>query len=318
MAIIYWTPGAAAPYPIYPPLRAAIGIGDLPNNNQGTALFQASALAALDELAQLPNGLALINSIIARLGWALGNGYQWGMTIRAATNGANQCYGINAGGPPNPGPRTTLVSSVIDNQSAGLPGLITAAMGARNIPPPNGYQVLADEMNNCPTYRFVGLPAWAPSNFGITAAHVQNWATVAGAFPAPFDAPGTVAAITNALFITLRQGMVASGGIPANVMWDPNNTTSAGALRPAYIGLAHEMIHARNYLYGIQLGSELDTNVPVSTTVLYEYMCVGLGPWAGQFAGGNAANPGMVAGTPLITENMIRLDANWALRDRYA
>jgi hypothetical protein len=317
VATIYWVPGAAPPYPTYPPALPAIGIQDSPQDPPGQSVFRQVAVQALEELADLPSGFALLNSIIARLGTCFNNGWNWGVSV-GSTQVGNYCQGVVAPGPPNPGPRTTLVRCFYEGGMAGLPNAITAAMNAMGIPAPGGYQTVANAMNNCPTYQFQGHPAAAPSNFGVTAAHVQAWATGAAVFPNPLPASAALQrALTNALIVALRTGMQPGDGYCSNVRWNPNSQMVVNALRPAFIGLAHELIHARNNLYGIELGTDDAWLYPVTTTVLYEYQCVGLGPWYGRYAGGTAANPGAVAGVPLITENQVRMDVDWPLREVY-
>jgi hypothetical protein len=94
-------------------------------------------------------------------------------------------------------------------------------------------------------------------------------------------------------------------GSHVQVLWDASalsfrDTMGTEQPRPPYIALAHELIHAYHNMRGEQPGHEVDAD----STVLYEYLCVGLGPWEN--------NPGYP-----ITENAIRSSAGLARRECY-
>jgi Effector protein len=67
----------------------------------------------------------------------------------------------------------------------------------------------------------------------------------------------------------------AGGGSDAHVRWNPGPTNPLNATRPPAIGLGHELLHAYFSSLGMQCGRD-DGHF---STVLFEYRCVGLGPW---------------------------------------
>lgn len=78
-----------------------------------------------------------------------------------------------------------------------------------------------------------------------------------------------------ATIVALKDVSPPSAGCSVSVGWNPTSTNPLNRIRPPAIGLAHELLHAYYSCKGAQLGYE-DSHY---STVLFEYRCVGLGPW---------------------------------------
>lgn len=161
---------------------------------------------------------------------------------------------------------------------------------------------LQNQINNTPVYQLQGAPSLIPSsvNYGanwIAAGTLQSWVNGTTVFPAGV-ALVAVDAAKVVIGTVLNAGANRNTGGHTKVSWSASILTSAGTPRPPYIGLGHELIHALHNMRGEQPGAD---NAG-TTTVLYEYLCVGLGPFA------NFPN----------TENALRAGAGVALRPYYA
>ncbi|APR81995.1 Hypothetical protein A7982_07344 [Minicystis rosea] len=93
-----------------------------------------------------------------------------------------------------------------------------------------------------------------------------------------------------ATIIAVEKRSEMGSGSAATIAWNIFPDNPVNKQRPPAVGLAHELIHAYYSVRGEQCGYEVDH----FSTVLFEYKCVGLGPWA--------AAP--------ISENAVR--AQWA------
>lgn len=296
MPIIYWIPpnGFAAA-----PANLGIGIG-------GDQAFQNSVRQALTQIFATASGQHLLNGIVAAI-TPTGNNPLKRISIQPWNPmNMNMCAAMPRQNTLED-PMTPLARAVIGNHPPNIAIGITNALNATNQNNANGYQLIAHHINMIPNYQLQGAVANNPGNYGVTAAHVQAWATGANAFPLPLQPP-QLQGLQHALLIVLQAGMNPGVGCSSRVNWNPahNTITIAGVQhnRPPYISLAHELIHAYNDLNGLQIG--LDNLSP--STVLYEYMCVGLGTWA---------NPANLAVNPPRTENAIRALANLPLRLQY-
>ncbi|WP_060853473.1 M91 family zinc metallopeptidase [Pseudomonas aeruginosa] len=78
-----------------------------------------------------------------------------------------------------------------------------------------------------------------------------------------------------ATIVALKDVSPPSAGCSAHVRWNPTATNPLNRIRPPAIGLAHELLHAYYSCRGAQPGYD-DNHY---STVLFEYRCVGLGPW---------------------------------------
>ncbi|MFB8787304.1 MAG: M91 family zinc metallopeptidase [Potamolinea sp.] len=298
MPPIYWTPNG----PAAGPNNLGIGIPDPPTNPN----FQAQVNNALINIHN--NSLAgqqLLTNII-NITTPMGAANPIRVGINPGPN--NQCASMPQPGTPQD-QMTRLARAVIANNAANTAIEITNSLNALGLNNPAGRAAVAAQINMIPNYQLVGPVAGNPVQFGVTAAHVNGWATGANAFPAPL-APANLDALKHALLIVLQPGMTAGTGCSSRVNWNPtiNGITIGGVFtpRPAHVGLAHELIHAYNDMMGLQIG--IDFGAP--STVLYEYMCVGLGPWA------NPANLAALPNPPL-TENSIRALSGVPLRPQY-
>ena len=169
----------------------------------------------------------------------------------------------------------------------------------------NAYAWLADQVNAMPLLSH----SFRPDSVGflnrqgvrVSADQLQEWFSgrmlrvptprfAETFFPGkPVILPAFVQlAVIVALYAESNTGTPTSSGITFNIRRGLQNDN-----RPPAIGLAHELVHAYYNARGEQPG--LDNSS--SSTVLYEMLCMGVGPWD------NEANPGR------ISENSIR--AQW-------
>jgi hypothetical protein len=244
----------------------------------------------------IPVGRNLLQAICARI---------------AATNGAsrvgiqpwdaqqtNKCAATN-GDNAKPG----LVHAVEfdrNNVHMHLPGAM-AAIGQ-----PNQWAWLATQICNHPIVNIIGIPNAAASDTvhganWVTAAMTTAWGTTANTFPGPLAGQPAIDAQL-ILISVLRNGLGNGAGTHATVRWSSastqfTDTTGAVRVRPPYIGLAHELVHAYHDIMGDQTGHDIGT----PTRALYEYLCIGLGDWAGA----------------AFTENSIRASAGMGARTCY-
>jgi len=110
-------------------------------------------------------------------------------------------------------------------------------------------------------------------NIGITLHEVAGW--IAGN---PLPARLSPRAQNHALVATLaalRDVSPSANGAESVIGWNPYASNPLNLSRPPAIGLAHELIHA----YYSGLGQQLGRDFGHPSTVLFEFLCVGLGPW---------------------------------------
>jgi hypothetical protein len=133
------------------------------------------------------------------------------------------------------------------------------------------YEWLANEINAIPYWELKGVPSLQPYNCGVTSRELSDWFT-----------KGWIVCegkkkqhIQNTLIAILQPYAENGNGSNAAIGFCSDPRGVMNTTRPAGIGLAHELIHAYWSLQGMQLGWTVDD----PTTVLFEYKCVGLGPW---------------------------------------
>lgn len=151
---------------------------------------------------------------------------------------------------------------------------------------PAGYAWLEGEVDHCPIYDLVGVPAVNASSTvhgagWVSQANIQSWVNGTAVFPAPLVGQmATDAAIV--LGTVLDPGAAAKNGEHTVVRWSSASLTFTDTQgnqqhRPPYVALGHELIHAFHNISGDQPGHEIGTY----SRVLYEYICIGLGRFAG-------------------------------------
>ncbi len=291
------------PTPLYVQVNAGgISLSRAPVPGIGLPLSQAvpshqtDVVLALLQLDAVPVGHQLLLDICAEIA----NGHRCGIADAANTfSGGNECAGLA----PHSNVFRTNLGDALAGQYAAVGQAIGAAMTALGHAPPVGYNWLVQQINAMPIPNLVGVPSAIASSAvhganWISAATLTGWVTNATVFPAPLAANRVNDAIV-VIGSVLHGGATPSGvGIRhTRVHWNASNLNAAGVARPAYVGLAHELIHALHNQRGDQPG--MDNNHV--TTVLYEYLCVGLGAFA--------AAP--------RTENAVRAGAGLVLRPRY-
>lgn len=226
---------------------------------------------SLNKINQTPAGLQLFNGL--RIARAMGK------NVAIQIGGASSC----ASGGGGPLTRTLLAQAILD-QNGNVGAEIQNALNAIPAANPNPHQWLANAMNACPYYTLQGAVNMAPSNLNVTPLQVQNWIAGLPPFPQPFPA-GQYDQLKNVLLTVLWPGsrQHPGPGSGALVTWNPASaaitlTTGLVMNRSKSIGLAHELIHAYYNVFGLQMG--IDNGH--ASTAIYEYMCVGLGPWAAE------------------------------------
>jgi hypothetical protein len=275
----------------------AQGIGVV--RSQAVPSHQTDAVLALEQLDAFAQGHTLLQDLCQEVV----NGHRIAIADAVGTfSGGNECA-IAGGMPENY--QTTLAAAIVGDLGAvgGRIGQAMTAMGhAPAVAAGASFTWLQNQINITPVYQLQGVPSAIASatTYGanwVSAATLQNWVNGATVFPAGV-ALAAVDAAKVVIATVLKDGAVAGVGGHTRVRWNASNLMSAGTARPPYIGLGHEMIHALHNMRGDQPGSENGTN-----TVLYEYLCVGLGPYAAL------ANN---------TENALRAGAGIAVRPYYA
>lgn len=269
----YWTPAAGLV-----DISSGIGILDNPANPG----FYGQVDAGLRSIYGHPAGQAVIDGLIQRR-----INQQKFTSIKPPRNGgdANECQCL--GGDDA---RTPLTLGIGTSDHELQANCVRVALGSSGHH--NDYAWLATELNTVPRYNIVGIPSNTAGNYGILPADVQRWLTGERPMFNPFQGPD-LAAIKNALQVVIQRLIPNSAGPGAHsvVYWNPVKTmsrltTRTMTHRAAFIGLAHELTHAYHNSRGTQLSWSEDGDHP--STVLYEYMCVGLGPWEDATVSENA------------------------------
>ena len=291
MAVQYFNYVGGLPTLQGPP-SFGIGVAD-PNTHPN---HQASVMSALTAIDLIPVGRQLLQAICGRIAAANGAcrvGIQpWDLQQTnncAATNGDNA--------------KPSLVHAVEfdrTNVHMHLPAAMTAVGQAGQ------WAWLATQICNHPIINIVGAPNVAASSTvhganWVTTAMTTAWGTTHNTFPGPLAGQAAIDAQL-ILIAVLRNGLAGNAGTHATVRWSSastqfTDTNGVAQVRPPYIGLAHELVHAYHDIMGDQTGHDIGT----PTRALYEYLCIGLGDWAGV----------------ALSENAIRASGGMALRACY-
>lgn len=138
------------------------------------------------------------------------------------------------------------------------------------------YAFLARKINLTPFYKMSGIPINVSNSIGINEQHVKSF----------FDS-GRITDqwskddkqhIMNSIIVNLEKESAKGIGSDAAIGFNGDPTFIMNTERPPGIGLAHELIHA----YWSVRGEQPGWTVFHPTTVLFEFKCVGLGPWKHQ------------------------------------
>ncbi|HYL06106.1 MAG TPA: M91 family zinc metallopeptidase [Thermoanaerobaculia bacterium] len=111
-------------------------------------------------------------------------------------------------------------------------------------------------------------------DIGVTPAAMNAWLNGA-ALPARFAGGANYEHIVISTLVALAPHAADGTGSSSDISWHFEPGYQPNTLRPPAIGLGHELIHAYYSWRGQQLGRDRDH----FSTVLFEYRCVGLGPW---------------------------------------
>lgn len=296
MPAIYWSPNVVANHGVLPLGNAnGIGIVESPQGPHHIPNFQDRVRQDLESINALPSGANLINNIMNAI-----PGQRVAIRPPRTWNnggwGKNECVCLwgDAG-------RTVAAAAIGNGRSNQVINALKVKMNGTGHH--GDYDWLRTQLRQVPRYRLQGAVAVAPNNIPLLDIDVERWLDYSRPLyhgVAPADLPD----IKNAIMVFLSTGvgppLQRSAGSHSQVYYDPRKNFNSLGIRPAFVGLAHELIHHYYNMQGAQLSHSEDSNH--FSTVLYEYMCVGLGPWAGA----------------VISENTIRNDAGVVARTQYA
>lgn len=259
-------------------------------NHQTDVIYALHALNAIQAgnqlLTALVNQIGVANKRVAIQAW---NGSQ-----------ANEC--AVTGGMPDQA--QCNIALAVEYQPGNAGAAITSCLN--NLGHAAGYAWLEAQIDATPIHSLMGVPGNVPSSVThgagwLSAAMITAWVNNTAVFPAPLvgqQAEDAKLTLATALFA----GSTPAAGLHTIVRWNRQstsytNTAGVTIAKIVYISMGHELIHALHNMRGDQPGSEFGTY----SRVLYEFYCVGLGPWAG-------AN---------LTENHLRQSGGYGARVCY-
>lgn len=256
---------------------------------------------ALSMLYSRPSGRLLIDTLMRKRN-AAPNRF---LTIQHAIGGdaGNSCQARTGFGDSD-GNRTLLASAFGSGAMVQAASLIKLALnrGGKQ----RKWDWFANELNSVPRLRIQGVPSSTPGNYGVLPSDIDRWMSGDRPLLSGFQSEDDRADIKNAIQIVIhRLGQHFSGsGAHNSVCWNPGKslsklTTGRTVYRTPAIGLAHELVHAYHNALGTQLAWSEDATH--ETGPLFEFLCVGIGPFKGE-------NP---------TENEIRDEHHIGLRPAY-
>jgi hypothetical protein len=150
------------------------------------------------------------------------------------------------------------------------------------------YQWLADKINEMPELTLDGELTATPyfntlnKKISINAKEIESW--LHGDNPFTDYDDEIQSHIKNATIAILHDYAKKSLGCGTVVRWNIDPLHPKNQKRPPAIGLGHELIHAYYNAKGMQPGHPPHDE----STVLFEYITVGLGPWADSKISENA------------------------------
>lgn len=126
----------------------------------------------------------------------------------------------------------------------------------------------------------------------ITQDEMQEWLIGRIGLPGRLSAPEKEH-VVNVIIATLYQHGINGNGLSVSIEWRHQANYEMNSRRPPAIGLGHELIHA----YYATQGQNPGYHDSDPTVLMFEYLCVGLGPFANH----------------PVTENRMRAQWNMAL-----
>ncbi len=109
----------------------------------------------------------------------------------------------------------------------------------------------------------------------VTAQELQGWVTNGTAIARFNGKQAQKRQLKLAIIAALDNFSPAGIASAAGVAFCARRNTQMNQNRPPAIGLGHELVHAYFYTRGEQPGRDFND----WTTALFEYKCVGIGPW---------------------------------------
>lgn len=256
---------------------------------------QASVINALINIASCQEGVNLINSITG----AIDDNHRVAIAPWDS-QGVNKCATIGDSGKA----KVKLALALEFEGHNTITAELNAAMKALNRE--GQWEWLASEVCKTPIPNIIGIPNDTPSRNvhkenWIDKGVVKNWFENREQFPYPLV--GQKIDDLRLILIVIFKDVLRNGaGEHSRVYWSSASNQYTDTLgnvhvRPPHISLAHELVHAYHNIRGTQTGHDIGTY----SRVLYEWQCVGLGPWQHK---------------PL-TENRMRAGLHLAERDCY-
>jgi hypothetical protein len=147
------------------------------------------------------------------------------------------------------------------------------------------------------------------SDARVTAYTIAVWLNTGSTHANPFDASWSddlKQHVVLSTIVALEAHSAMGSGSPATIGWNVNPKYAVNRQRPPAIGLGHELVHAYFSVQGQQPGYDTGDY----STVLFEYKCVGIGPWMGQSPSENSLRAAWVPGhvprsDPLRAKNAV-------------
>lgn len=265
-------------------------------NPGGDVAFINKAQTALDTIYATTAGRQLLDALITKIRQGK---Y---LTIKPPRGMGNECQAIGQVEQA----RTLLARHIDGGNTLFLKNCLKIAINRAFL---RDYQRLCDLINNTPRYRIRDVPNTQPSHLGVLKQDIERWLDFDDPRPMfyPFtNNPQDLQDLKNILLIIFNRAHADTkgSGCHSRINWDADkhystNTIGNRVQRPSYIGLSHELCHAYHNLHGSQIAGGEDANSP--TGMLFEHLCVGIGPWANT----------------QISENGVRRDANMLQRQMY-
>jgi len=112
------------------------------------------------------------------------------------------------------------------------------------------------------------------NNVGATGALINHWLQ-GNALQAPLNTPDATRHVKRSTIAATYAQAPAGPGCNVSVRWESRPGRADNDRRPPPIGLGHELVHAYHGVRGTQPGHEQEVGSPV----LFEFLCVGIGPW---------------------------------------
>lgn len=276
------------------------GEGFIIDTRVASAGFDAEVNTALGYIQRTATGADLLQNLLLQMRGS-------GSKIAIVKGNGNSCASGGAA-------LTKLAKALCHNQ--GDKGKAVAD-AMRRCGHTDDWEWLAPLISTTPAYTIQGTPETTGCGVAVLPIDIERWCDGTRPFGYP-QSNADIETIKLVLLVILKDGALAGDGAGSKVVWNPakvsaTNTNGVLLHRPPAVGLAHELLHAWYNLVGQQLGVD---NGHFST-VLFEYMCVGLGPWTGAGVNENSIRSEWANVLPHVPMTDAPNRVNPARRDLY-